>query len=148
MPRALYPEMSDMQILLAVVRDYAAPSSYEEYEKDYGSGPPTTRAPWTANDKGAHARQALEIIESRTGGEDVDAITPPDYIEIWHSKRWIESLREFHIKGFKNQKETRWKREQHRVNIRNCDNILKIVNLYLITVKQAGEFPTPTQKPA
>lgn len=65
MVHVLRSDMSDEEILLATVRDYACESNYEGYEKDYGVGRPVMRAPWIRRDNGDHARRALEIIEGR-----------------------------------------------------------------------------------
>jgi hypothetical protein len=63
--QVIYETMSTEEILKIIVRDYADPSNYEPYEKDYGEGPLVMRSPWISRDKGAHARRAMEILKAR-----------------------------------------------------------------------------------
>lgn len=65
MPTVLNNDMTDEEILVAIVRDYADPSNWESYEKDYGEGRPVMRSPWSSRDRGEHARRGLKIIEER-----------------------------------------------------------------------------------
>lgn len=57
--------MTDEELLLLVVREYADPANWEEYEKKMAPGRPSIIRPWAHRDSGFHARRALEIIENR-----------------------------------------------------------------------------------
>lgn len=57
--------MSDEELLLQCVQEYADPQNYEPYEKDYGTGRPAMRMPAIARGKGCHARATLEAYNNR-----------------------------------------------------------------------------------
>lgn len=57
--------LSNEELLIVALKEYAAPHNYESYEKDYGTGRLVERSPWITRDKGQHARQALDIILKR-----------------------------------------------------------------------------------
>ncbi len=65
--------MSDEQLLLQCVKEYADPGNYELYEKDYGVGRFVERMPAIATGKGCHARRTLEVYNERKNGM---AVTP------------------------------------------------------------------------
>lgn len=67
--------MTDEEILLACVEEYADPSNYEVYEKDMGFGPQDTM-PAFASNKGSYARNVLAYLKLRKQvlmAEKVDA---------------------------------------------------------------------------
>ena len=66
MPVVLYDDMSEREILKHVANTYADPSNWEPYEKDMGHGVFMVE-PWSARDKGAYARRAVEMVGSKRG---------------------------------------------------------------------------------
>jgi hypothetical protein len=68
--------LTDEEILLLCVKEYADPENYESYEKDYGRGRKLDRLPYIAKHKHQYAQDILTYLaarkESRSHGEMVD----------------------------------------------------------------------------
>lgn len=56
---------TDEEVLLNCVKEYANPSNYEPYEKDYGVGRPIMRTPLFARDIHDHAKRTLQFLAER-----------------------------------------------------------------------------------
>jgi len=57
--------MTQEQLLLQCVREYACHGNYEPYEKDLGGGHIVETMPSFATEKGFYARRTLEFYEKR-----------------------------------------------------------------------------------
>ena len=80
--------MSNEELLMTVMKEYADPANWESYEKDMGSGKPSIISPVCFRDKGLQAQHALALIARRTETE------PP-----CHEAQALRALLELHPTG-------------------------------------------------
>lgn len=65
MPRVIYENMPDKEILRHIAEAYATRCNWESFEKDFGTQQVGVMPAWTRRDQGDYARRGLSIIAKR-----------------------------------------------------------------------------------
>ena len=58
-------DLTDEEVLTLILKEYANPSNYEPYEKDYGNGAVVERMPYIASHPRQRAEDVLAFIAAR-----------------------------------------------------------------------------------
>lgn len=71
-------DWTDEEVLRHCVKEYANPSNYEPYEKDYGVGRPVMRTPMFAREPRDYAERTLQFLNQRQANRLDDLAQRPN----------------------------------------------------------------------